>query len=165
MTMKNLIRLIISGILLCPLIGGMTSCSEEADCSATARAMMQCNLYKMNPETQLVTKDTLDVLTVTAMGTDSVIINGQTNVSDISLPLQFATDSTALILQYGQDGERKDTVIIRHTNTPYFLSMDCGYQMKQHITAVSWTSHLLDSIYIENPEAGIYEKENLKLFY
>jgi len=133
-------------MLLYPLIGGMTSCSEEADCSATARAMVQCNLYKINPETQLVTKDTLDVLTVTALGTDSVIINGQTNVSDVSLPLQFDADSTALIFQYGQEGERKDTVIIRHTNTPYFLSMDCGYQMKQHITAVSWTSALLDSI-------------------
>lgn len=161
--MKNLVRLIIAGILIYPLMGIATSCSEEADCSMTARPMVQCYLYKIDPESQYVQNDTLDSLTVTTYGTDSVIINNQKKVHDLSLPLRYAKDSTKLVFRYSKT--RSDTLVIRHSNTPYFLSMDCGYQMKQSITSVSHTRIKLDSIDIANKEAGIYGKENIKLFY
>lgn len=144
-------------------MGIATSCSEEEDCSMTARPMVQCYLYKIDPESQYVQNDTLDSLTVTAYGTDSVIINNQKKVHDLSLPLRYATDSTKLVFRYSKT--RSDTLVIRHSNTPYFLSMDCGYQMKQSITSVSHTRIKLDSIDIANKEAGIYGKENIKLFY
>ncbi len=161
--MKNLVRFIIFGCILCPLAGTVLSCSEEADCSMAARGMVQCHLYKIDANTQTVQNDTLDSLTVTAYGTDSIIINNQKKVHDISLPLRYTADSTKLIFRYSKT--KRDTVVIRHTNTPYFLSMDCGYQMRQAITSVRYTRTSLDSIYIANHEAGIYGKENLKLFY
>ena len=152
--MKKLVRLVILGAILCPIISIAISCSEEADCSI---------LYRVDPETQYVENDTLDSLTVTAYGTDSIIINNQKKVHDISLPLRYTEDSTKLIFKYSRT--KSDTMVIRHTNTPYFLSMDCGYQMKQAITDVTCTRISLDSIYIKDNEAGIYGKENLKLFY
>lgn len=161
--MKNLVRFIILGGILCPLLGIVLSCSEEADCSMAARSMVQCYLYKIDKDTQIAQNDTLDSLTVTAYGTDSIIINNQKKVHDISLPLRYTADSTKLIFKYSKT--KRDTVVIRHTNTPYFLSMDCGYQMKQAITSVHYTRTSLDSIFIANNEAGIYGKENLKLFY
>ena len=129
----------------------------------TARPMVNCILYRVDPETQYVENDTLDSLTVTAYGTDSIIINNQKKVHDISLPLRYTEDSTKLIFKYSRT--KSDTMVIRHTNTPYFLSMDCAYQMKQAITDVTCTRISLDSIYIKDNEAGIYGKENLKLFY
>ena len=39
----------------------------------TARPMVNCILYRVDPETQYVENDTLDSLTVTAYGTDSII--------------------------------------------------------------------------------------------
>lgn len=160
--MKNLVRLIIIGTLICPLAGIAISCSEEADCSMAARAMVQCYIYTLDEE-QTVVNDTLDSLTVTAYGTDSVIINNQKKVHDISLPLQYTTDSTKLVFRYSKT--QTDTVIIRHTNTPYFLSMDCGFQMKQSITSVQSSYHRLDSFYVSSYEADINGKENIKLFY
>ncbi len=160
--MRNLTRLFIIGTLLCPLMGIAVSCSEEADCSMTARPMVQCNIYTLS-DGQTVVNDTLDSLTVTAYGTDSVIINNQKQVHDISLPLQYTADSTKLVFRYSRT--RTDTVLIRHENTPYFLSMDCGYQMKQSITSIESSRHLLDSVYITNNEAGIDGRENIKLFY
>lgn len=50
----------------------------------TARPMVNCILYRVDPETQYVENDTLDSLTVTAYGTDSIIINNQKKVHDIS---------------------------------------------------------------------------------
>lgn len=160
--MKALVKFIIFGVILCPVISIVVSCSEEADCSMTTRAMIQCYLYTID-DGQRVQNDTLDSLTVTAYDTDSIIINNQKRVHDLSLPLRYTADSTVLVFHYSRI--RRDTLIIRQTNTPYFLSMDCGYQMRQAIRSISYSRHQLDSLYISNNEASIYGTENLKLFY
>ena len=149
-----------------PIISIVSSCSEEEDCSMNARPMMQCYLYKIDGETERVVNDTLDSLTITAFGTDSIILNNQKRVHGLSLPLRYTADSTVLVFHYSKDVKiKKDTIVIRQKNTPYFLSMDCGYQMKQSITGRSYSRHLLDSIYIQTAEVSIYGTENLKLFY
>lgn len=161
--MKALVKFIITGAFLFPILSVVISCSEEADCSMATRAMMQCYFYTLDPETEVVSNDTLDSLTVTAFGTDSIIINNQKKVHDLSLPLRYTTDSTVLVFRYSKT--LTDTLVVYQTNTPYFLSMDCGYQMKQSIKDVNYSRHSLDSIRIVNKEAGIYGTENLKLFY
>ena len=161
--MKALVKFIITGAFLFPILSVVISCSEEADCSMATRAMMQCYFYTLDPETEVVSNDTLDSLTVTAFGTDSIIINNQKKVHDLSLPLRYTADSTVLVFRYSKT--LTDTLVVYQTNTPYFLSMDCGYQMKQSIKDVNYSRHSLDSIRIVNQEAGIYGTENLKLFY
>ena len=161
--MKALVKFIITGAFLFPILSVVISCSEEADCSMATRAMMQCDFYTLDPETEVVSNDTLDSLTVTAFGTDSIIINNQKKVHDLSLPLRYTADSTVLVFRYSKT--LTDTLVVYQTNTPYFLSMDCGYQMKQSIKDVNYSRHSLDSIRIVNKEAGIYGTENLKLFY
>ena len=161
--MKALVKFIITGAFLFPILSVVISCSEEADCSMATRAMIQCYFYTLDPETEVVSNDTLDSLTVTAFGTDSIIINNQKKVHDLSLPLRYTADSTVLVFRYSKT--LTDTLVVYQTNTPYFLSMDCGYQMKQSIKDVNYSRHSLDSIRIVNKEAGIYGTENLKLFY
>ena len=161
--MKALVKFIITGAFLFPILSVVISCSEEADCSMATRAMMQCYFYTLDPETEVVSNDTLDSLTVTAFGTDSIIINNQKKVHDLSLPLRYTADSTVLVFRYSKT--LTDALVVYQTNTPYFLSMDCGYQMKQSIKDVNYSRHSLDSIRIVNKEAGIYGTENLKLFY
>ena len=161
--MKALVKFIITGAFLFPILSVVISCSEEADCSMATRAMMQCYFYTLDPETEVVSNDTLDSLTVTAFGTDSIIINNQKKVHDLSLPLRYTADSTVLVFRYSKT--LTDTLVVYQTNTPYFLSMDCGYLMKQSIKDVNYSRHSLDSIRIVNKEAGIYGTENLKLFY
>ena len=161
--MKALVKFIITGAFLFPILSVVISCSEEADCSMATRAMMQCYFYTLDPETEVVSNDTLDSLTVTAFGTDSIIINNQKKVHDLSLPLRYTADSTVLVSRYSKT--LTDTLVVYQTNTPYFLSMDCGYQMKQSIKDVNYSRHSLDSIRVANKEAGIYGAENLKLFY
>ena len=160
--MKNLLRIIIGCLAVAGTLGGIHSCAEEPDCSMTTRGWLQCNIYTLDEDRQAV-GDTLDRLTITAYATDSVILNNQEKVTTLMLPLRYTVDSTVLVFRYS--AEQTDTIIFRHTNTPYFLSMDCGYQMKQSLTGCSYTRHVLDSIYISTPEASIYDTENVKLFY
>ena len=161
--MRHLIHFFLLIAAICATGSIYTSCSEENDCSMTGRPMMNCSFYTIVPDTRTVRRDTLDSLTITAYGTDSVIVNNQKEVKDLTLPLRYTEDSTVLIFRYNE--KQTDTVVFRHTNTPYFLSMDCGYQMQQSVTSCTYSRHVLDSIYISNPEASIYGTENIKLFY
>lgn len=138
------------------------ACSEEPDCSMTARGWLQCNFYTLSEDGRAV-NDTLDSLTITAFGTDSVILNNQKEVRNLMLPLRYTVDSTVLVFRYSR--MTTDTLILYHTNTPYFLSMDCGYQMQQEVTGARYSRHRLDSIYISYNEAGIDGRENIKMFY
>ena len=76
--MKNLIRI----FLILTIIGGAVSlhsaCSDENDCSLAGRPMMYCTIYTINPDNPTIAlKDTLDSLTITALGTDSIILNNE----------------------------------------------------------------------------------------
>ncbi|WP_291529529.1 DUF6452 family protein [Bacteroides sp. UBA939] len=164
--MKKLVKLVLLFLIAYPVTGIIYSCSEEEDCSMNARPMMLCNFYTKNAETGVVVKDTLDSLTITVYNSDSIILNNQKMVHSLSLPLCYTADSTVLIFHYSEDPQfGKDTIVIRQKNTPYFLSMECGYQMKQSITGESHSRNQLDSIHIQNPDAGIHGTENLQLYY
>lgn len=160
----QLIGLTLSALIV---INIASSCSEEENCSLMGRSMVNCILYKINPVDDSVELDTLAKLTVTAFETDSIIINNQTDVRDLSLPLRYTTDKTILVFHYDleENPELNDTVYITQKNTPFFESMKCGYTMTQVITGVKYTKHLIDSIYIKSPNANINGTENLKIFY
>lgn len=114
--------------------------------------------------------DTLDVVNVYAFGTDSVIINNQTNATKLSLPLRTNVGETTMILKYAASSDTteivpRDTIVFRHLNTPYFLTLDCNFAVKQELQDVSFTTHLLDSVVIVNPTASIDGTENIKIYY
>ena len=165
--MKNLIRLFLIFLIAGTTIGTYSSCSDDSDCSITGRPMINCTLFTTNPDTKEQLKDTLDSLTVTALGTDSIIINNQKDVHTLMLPLRFTSDSTVFILYYAYGADRTlcDTVYIKQSNTPYFESMDCGYSMKQSILDVRSSRQELDTILIVNKQANPDGTENLKLLY
>lgn len=146
---------------------GVYSCSDVDDCSIDGRAMINCTVYTINPDTETSENDTLPTLTVTALGTDSIIVNRMSNVTTFSVPLSYVSDSTVLVLHYdyANNPALSDTICIRQTNTPYFESLDCGYTVSQTVDGVDYTKVQLDSIYIKNENANTNGTENLKLYY
>ncbi len=168
--MRKLLSWIVLGMVCCMAVALSQSCSQEADCTDATRPMMNVGFYTILKDTMPdgYVRDSVvgiawDTLTVTAFETDSVIINKKTAAQAVSLPLRYAEESTVIVLHYSED--YKDTVTIYHHNTPYFLNMDCGYQMKQELQGISFTMHFLDSIAITDPKIGIYGTENLSLYY
>ena len=75
--MKNLIRIFLLLIIAGGAISIYSSCSDENDCSLAGRPMMYCTLYTIDPDTRAMLNDTLDSLTITAAGTDSIILNNE----------------------------------------------------------------------------------------
>lgn len=181
--MKNLIRI----FLILTIIGGAVSlhsaCSDENDCSLAGRPMMYCTIYTINPDNPTIAlKDTLDSLTITALGTGSIILNNEKNVHTLMLPLRYTSDTTVFIFRYDPKCREKDfdTLYIVQQNTPYFQSMECGYMMKQNIISAKFGKpgrpgnpppygngqpDQIDSLHIKNKEANTNEIENLQIFY
>ena len=147
--------------LLTALVLQFVACAEDADCSGTARKMMYAAFYK---KSDVAVKDTLDSLTVTALGTDSIIINKDVNVTGELLPLNWTADSTVLIFKYANT-TLKDTIKILHTNVPTFVSMECGYTMAQSLSSVTYTKHVLDSIYLAYKLANTDAIQNIRIYY
>ncbi|WP_294472681.1 DUF6452 family protein [uncultured Bacteroides sp.] len=171
--MKNLIRIFLILIIAGSAISSISSCSDENDCSLAGRPMMYCTLMTYDPDNQYaIVNDTLDSLTIKALGTDSIILNNEKRVHTLMLPLRYTSDTTVFIFQY--DPVRKpldvDTMYIVQQNTPYFQSMECGYMMKQNIISARFENRVgstekIDSIYIRNKEANTNEIQNLQIFY
>jgi hypothetical protein len=126
--------------------------------------MLKCNVYAYE-EDKAAFKAAITKLTVTAFETDSIIINAQANVQEMSLPLRYTKETTVFVLHYGDEGEQKDTIRISHHNTPHFVSLECGYDMQQSITDVTYTRNVLDSISVRNINLNVNGQENFRLFY
>ncbi len=160
--MKKLVHLLLILMIACPLVGTIvSSCAGESDCSVAGRAMLWSSVYNIADFT--VTAHTLDSLTVTALYTDSTIFPKTKDVTRFGLPLRYTNDTTVWVFHYSR--LTRDTIIIRHTNTPKFISMDCGYEMKQSIIDIDYTRHRLDSIRVTSSSTNTDETKNLEIFY
>lgn len=98
---------------------------------------------------------------------DSIIsdtlINRETEVSAISIPLSY-DDETTLTLVY--NNMYKDLFTIHHRNIPYFTNLDCGTMMFYEVTGITpGQINIMDSIVITNPNIDNNEKENFKLYF
>lgn len=169
--MRKLVPII---LLMGCVIGFIVSCAEEDDCSGNARHMLTANLLTVfsTDSARWETSYSLDVLNVYAYGTDSIIINDDQNVNSLSLPLRYNVEETTLVFSYVYHvGDTlpqfydKDTIVFHHHNTPYFLTLDCNFVVKQEITDMKYTTHVLDSIVIVNPTASNNGTENIKIYY
>lgn len=109
--MKNLVRIFFLLIIVGAAIGIHSSCSDENDCSMAGRPMMYCTFKTNDPDNDnAVLNDTLDSLTVRAMGTDSIILNNEKDVHTVMLPLRYTSDSTVFIFQYNPVLNPEDVV-------------------------------------------------------
>jgi hypothetical protein len=144
------------------IVLSVASCVEEENCSQYGRESLTCNVYTL--EDSKAVKDTFDSLHVTALGTDSIILNREAKVRSFSLPLRYTSDTTTFVLKYINN--IKDTIRVIHTKLPsLYYRWIVVTRLARLWKKVSYTKHQLDSIYISDEEAITTGTENLKLFY
>lgn len=161
-------RYIRSIILAIGLGLAVVSCSEESDCSMTARPSMVNNFYKYGASKNIILKDTLPILTVKALETDSILLNAGEKISTFNAPLRYRHDQkeevTAIVFEFSANTANNDTLWVTHTNTQFFVSIDCGMQLKQNITSIQkHTTNTIDKATLTNSEANNHGRENIKI--
>lgn len=146
-------------LLLSFFIFNLIACSEN-DCSLGGQPSVRFAFINSRTNTRV---SLFDSLTVTALKTDSILLNRLEGIDHITLPLSYVSDTTTFILHYSRF--LRDTIEVFHENYPHFISIDCGINMFYHLKNADNTSILIDSIRLINPNVNDNEKDNYRIYY
>ena len=156
-------------ILLC------TSCIVDEQCRQNRFVAMKIDFF------HVVANKTKDTIKTTVLSIDSVIARGlkfDTKNSkliyvDSVLSYKFPSTSIFLPLQDSLTITRYevkfnktiDTLTIKHKNSDYYLSLECGCLKTHTIDSIQITKHfLVDSIKISNQIVNNTNAENIRLY-
>lgn len=149
------------GLLFIILMPGVLflGCNNGNDCVVENVSYARFNFYdKSNASVKLSA-----TITVTAAGTDSILVNKETSASGLELPVSYTAREDTFVIQYTD--LMRDTIFMSHTNIPYFISMDCGMAMYHLVEKINCTHYAIDSIKLVNPQINFDPNENFKIYY
>lgn len=140
------------------------------DCPFDKKVDMGCTIYATETQSLLTLTDTL---TVTAVGTDSVLLNKGISLNEFQLPLRYQSGTDTLVFRFSNNlGQwARDTIFVDQTARPHFESNDCPMAIYHQIDAVRWTSHALadmpltiDNVTIQRTTVGYDNEEHLRIY-
>lgn len=149
--------------MLATLIG--VSACTSIDCPLNNVVYSRFTFYgTTNGKTSTVALE--DTLTVTAAGTDSILVNKDYGASTLSLPISYYNPTDVLTFLYAStSGQAHDTLWIDKTNYEHFESPDCPTAMFHNIQNVRYTRNFIDTIVVENPVINYNENNNFKIYF
>lgn len=182
--MKNFIVIILLVFFSLPIF--FTGCNES-DCPIGSANDLKIRFVSQEDGTIF----SIDTVTVTAEGTDSVLVNREINATYLTLPLNGTADSTVYVFhftqvnretvegpyidengdeQYGEHIEetavtKSDKVIVRYKAEKKFVSMDCGLVYTFVLSDGAYTSNMIKSMGIVNTEIKEANEENIYMFF
>lgn len=154
--MRKAILGLILGLGLMVWLG--VSCTS-LDCTTTNTAYVYYVFYDGDGRAVSLS----DTITVTAAGTDSVLVNSEVGASMLQLQLSYTNTVDTFVVRY--TARMVDSIFVTHSNIPYFISMDCGMGMFHHLESIRSTHNAIDSIIIVDPEIDYEAKENVKIYF
>lgn len=131
---------------------------NDTDCTVSNTAYVNYGLYNGNGVAVTFTEP----VTVTTTGVDSVLINQESNMQLMQLPLSYTNTEDTFIVHLSET--LFDTIYVTHQNIPHFISMECGTGMYHHIDAVRCAHRIFDSITIVNPDVTYDTNEHIKVY-
>lgn len=86
-------------------------------------------------------------------GSDTVIINSQSAVDSLSMPMSYAAATDTFTLTYATTAGDTlvDRIMIKKTDTQHFESIECSPAVFHHIDEVTTDGVFIDSVAIRNP--------------
>ena len=105
-----------------------------------------------------------DTLTITACGTDAVLLNRAVNTSKLTLPLSYWQAEDTLVLSVkGEDYFLQDTIWVTKTNQVHYESPDCPMTLFHTIQDVRNTNRFIKSITVIRSSVNYETTTNLQI--
>jgi hypothetical protein len=159
-------KLLPAAALSLPLLALCASCSNG--CETTREAYCTCELRS-------TTNTTLRSLSVWALsdrfeGGDSIMIDGESSPTSISLILDPDATETRLRIQFNATADHEslqetDTLTLRYEPYPYFIDMECGCSVHFELKEAECTYHFLQDLYLTNATVTNDQTINIRLEY
>jgi len=138
-------NIVLVGVYVCVCL--LSSCRPDTTCRENIKTGMICE-YRypyFDKDRQIQISVTWDSISVIGLNQVEPLYDNTRNVKQLSLPMHIAADSTEYALLYHQVF---DTICVRHTNNPEFISLECGCAVRHNILSIRHTHHWIDSIAI-----------------
>lgn len=105
-----------------------------------------------------------DTLTITACGTNTVLLNRSVNTSSLNLPLSYWQPEDTLVLTVkGADYFLRDTIWVTKTNLVHYESPDCPTTVFHTIQDVRNTNEFIKSITVIRSSVNYETTTNLQI--
>ncbi|MGN0233116.1 MAG: DUF6452 family protein [Bacteroidaceae bacterium] len=136
----------------------LVSC-DSIDCTLYNTVSLSCTFFSEGNAVKLT-----DTLTVSAFGTDSILINRVVGVASLELPLSYRQEQDTIVLHlYGEGYDMHDTLWIEKSDITHFESPDCPTAMFHQIISVEHTHNIIDSIIIIRSLVDYDQTENIRI--
>ncbi|MCR5849959.1 MAG: hypothetical protein K6G92_04520 [Bacteroidaceae bacterium] len=155
--MRQRLLFILSGILI------LAAC-ESYDCTLYNTVAMY-GAFDKDGEAVAIN----DTLTITACGTDAILLNRSVKTSQLTLPLSYWQAEDTLILSIkGRDSEGEayflqDTIWVSKTNQVHYESPDCPTTLFHTIQGVRNTNEFIESITVIRSSVNYETTTNLQI--
>lgn len=152
---------------VCASIMVLTSGCNTSGCMENRSSVPLAGFYNAS-DGAAISLDSIEISGENAPG-DSVLSPAGATVSKIYLPMRSTEDVTTWIFAYRWKAldypALNDTITFQYSTTPYFASEECGVIYKYRITALSHTSHLIDSVGISDSLITNTDIERIKIYF
>lgn len=146
-------------LLLLSVLALVCSC-DLLDCTQGDVSYLRMELYDSAGNQVILT----DTLTVSAMGTENVLVNRNVNTKELLLPLSYHAPADTFVLHYyGKTYSLEDTLYVQKSNDLYFESPDCPTLMMHTIQGASCADVFLASVEVMSNKVNFEEVVHLKL--
>ena len=148
--------------IVCASLVLLVSCSS-IDCPLNNVVGLKAGLRSAATGASYTLQDTL---TITAAGTDSVLLNRATGIASLGLPLKYfgTTDTLRLRFSDAQGRVATDTLYISQ-------NQDCPVLMFHKIGKIRWTSHdlsqmpvTIDNVVVVRSLVDYQNAENIRIY-
>lgn len=139
------------------------SCSST-DCPLNNVVQCHYTFYSSETKKAVAYTDTLSVVAA-----DSVVLNKLVNSQTFALPISYVMAEDTLLFQFRTPEKTDNTrIIVTHTNTPHFVSLECGTSYFHQITSVTTSSDssspIIDSVIVSNKDVNYNQNENIRIY-
>lgn len=156
------------GLTLLAMLGTAVGCGDSWTCPLNNTVYTTYAFYADSLEygdTVRYAVTCLDTLTVTAAGTDSVLLNRGYNISTFDLPMSYEAAADTLYFRFNGDAwEATDTVWVEKTDIAHFENPDCATSMWHVVTGVESTHHVIRNILIVNANVNYDENTTFQIY-
>ena len=149
----SLLALIAGIVLLC-------GC-DLLDCTGTSSVKLRIQFYDSTGNKCYL----MDSLTITAEGTDSILLNRKMMASEVEVPLSYMRDADTFVLRHsGEDYVEIDYLTVEKDNYQYFESPDCPTRIMHTINDVHCSSEWIESVQIVERKVGFEDVVHLNIY-
>ena len=144
----------------------LTGCNSGG-CTELRSSVPRATFYSSSSQTPL-TIDSLEIIGIGAPG-DSTLYDASDRLTNIYLPMPPETDRVQWRFSYKQVSlaqfEIADTITLDFNRTPWFAGEECGAMYKYNISAVDYTTNVIDSVVLADSLVTNIESTNLKIYF